>query len=646
MNTKFRQIIPRLVIAFMLVSAVYGAQPFDTKAVAAETPASDGWQVLVDDNFENESVGTKAEDQGYVVYKPMLEEGNTGGLEGDAYVAKAPGKSGNSLYVYDDFNSVSNVAYRNTTRVVKTFEKQEGVVVAEVSFMQPGPQFERAKVLNLLSSSGDYIARITADPAQAKFVFDAKTGPDNMYPYEPNRWYNIKLVVDIVNDQVMVYVDGNLCFSKQPTVEVRSAGTTTSEKIKQNIAMLEMLTAGGSPNPVNAFYISQIKVSAKPPAASPEAPVGLTAYPRDKEIYVEWAPSASARSNNVYVATKPDAADSEYVKVMDKYNKKFVPSDYVSITKLGTSSSSPPLENGKTYYVKITQNTRLLSKGTDTEVESPLSLSQAVAVTPNPRTTLNSASTSVIQNVYVNDTKNMSGWSVQSNLTVGSTPYGDSERTITKLPSNYIGIDWIRTSNASGAYTASDVLTTFTVRNEADVFVAVSRKTMEANLAWLSTWTKTADTIELDGGAEGFDVYKKSFAANSQVTLSKIGQSDSNGYFILVRGRSIQLNSFEFMDWNGNKITTLTSGMNATAKVEVTNNTAEQRSFVVICALYDANQRLVTYTSASVSAHAGEKRTLNTGFKVPLNISGYHAKAFIWDNLITMKPLSSSISIQ
>lgn len=116
----------------------------------------------------------------------------------------------------------------------------------------------------------------------------------------------------------------------------------------------------------------------------------------------------------------------------------------------------------------------------------------------------------------------------------------------------------IRTSNASGAYTASDVLTTFTVTNDADVFVAVSQETMEANLAWLSTWTKTADTIELGGGTEVFDLYKKSFAANSLVTLSKIGQSDSNGYFILVRGRSIQLNSFEFMDWNGNTLSALT----------------------------------------------------------------------------------------
>lgn len=644
MNKKFRPMILRLTLAVLLVSGVYGTT-FDTKALAAETPVSDGWQVLVDDNFENNSLGTKAEDQGYVVYKPMLEEGNAGGLKGDAYVAKAPGKAGNSLYVYDDHNSVSKVVYRNTTRIVKTFDKQEGVVVAEVTFMQPGPQREKAKVLNLLSSNGDYIARITADPSQAKFVFDAKTGPDNMYPYEPNRWYNIKVVVDIVNDQVMVYVDGNLCFSKQPTVEVRSAGTTTSEKIKQNIAMIELLTAGESPNPINSFYVSRIKVSAKPPAATPEAPVGLTAYPRDKEIYVEWAPSASARSNNVYVATKPDAADSEYVKVMDKYNKKFVPSDYVSITKLGTSSTSPLLENGKTYYVKITQNTRLLSKGTDTEVESPLSLSQAVAVTPNPRKALDSATTSIIQNVYVNDTKNMSGWSVQSDLAVGSTPYGDSQSTITKLSSNYTGIDWIRTSNASGSYTASDVLTTFTVTNDADVFVAVSRETMEANLAWLSTWTKTADTIELDGGAKVFDLYKKSFATNSQVTLNKIAQSDSNGYFILVRGRSIQLNSFEFIDWNGNKLSALTPGMNATAKVEVTNNTAEERSFVVICALYDANQRLVTYTSASVTAHAGQKRTLNTGFKVPQTLSGYHAKAFIWDSFITMKPLSNSISI-
>ncbi|MBP1962837.1 hypothetical protein [Paenibacillus aceris] len=646
MDKKSIQRIIRIVFVFMLIGAVYAGNSFETRALAAEPPASDGWNVLVDDNFENDPLGTHAEDHGYVVDKPMLEEGNAGNLKGDAYVAKAPGKSGNSLYVYDDFNSVSNVAYRNNTRIVKTFEKQEGVVVAEVSFMQPGPQRERTKVLNLLSSSGDYIARITADPGQGKFVFDAKTGPDNMYPYEPNRWYNIKLVVDIVNDQVMVYVDGNLSFSKQPTVEVRSAGTTTSEKIKQNVAKLEMLTAGGSPNPVNAFYISHIKVSAKPPAVSPEAPVGLSAYPRDKEIYVEWAPSASARSNNVYVATKPDAADSEYVKVIDKYNKKFVPSDYVSITKLGTASGSPPLENGKTYYVKITQNTRLLSKGTDTEIESPLSLSQAVAVTPSPRKTLDSTPTSVIQNVYVNDTKNMTGWSVQSGLSEGSVPYGDSQSTITKMPASYLGADWLRTSNASGAYTASDVLTTFTVTDDTDVIVAVSREAMEDNISWLSSWTKTGDTIELDGGTAVFHLYKRSFAANSQVTLSKIGQSDCNGYFVLVRSRSIQLNSFEFVDDSGHKLSTLTPGINATAKVEVTNNTAEDQSFVVICALYDTSNHLITYTSASVKTRSGEQRTLNTGFKVPQTISGYQAKAFIWDSFKNMKPLSNSISIQ
>ncbi|MDD9269136.1 hypothetical protein ACFPES_18990 [Paenibacillus sp. GCM10023248] len=645
MNKQSLQHIIRIMVLIAMITALYGVPPFETKAVAAEVTEDGGWQVLIDDNFENKTVGTSAEELGYAVDEPMLEAGNAGSLKGDASIAKSPGKSGNSLYVYDNFNSVSQVAYRNHTRIVKTFEKQEGVVVAEVSFMQPGPQHERTKVLNLLSSSGDYIARITADPGQQKFVFDAKTGPDNMYPYEPNRWYNIKLVADIVNDQVMVYVDGNLCFSKQPTVEVRSAGTATSEKIKQNVAMLEMLTSGESPNPINAFYVSQIKVTAKPPAISPDAPTGLTAYPRDKEIYVEWTPSASARTNNVYVATKPDAADSEYVKVIDKYNKKFVPSDYVSITKLGTSSSSPPLENGKTYYVKVTQNTRLLARGTDSEVESPLSLSQAVAVTPAPRQVLDSSASSVIQNVYVNDTKNIAGWSVQSGLKLGSLPYGDSQNTITKLPSSYVGADWIQAANASSAYTASDVLTTFTVADDTDVIVALSQETMEANIAWLSAWTKTGEVIELGGGSEVFNLYKKSFPANAQVTLSKIGQADSNGYFAIVQSRSIQLNTFEFIDWDGNPISTLTPGMKATAKVELTNNTDEQQTFVVICALYDTKHRIVTYTSASVSTRPGEKRSVHTGFKVPDQLTGYEAKAFIWDSFVNMKPLSNSITI-
>lgn len=100
------------------------------------------------------------------------------------------------------------------------------------------------------------------------------------------------------------------------------------------------------------------------------------------------------------------------------------------------------------------------------------------------------------------------------------------------------------------------------------------------------------------------------------------------------------------MDWNGNPLSTLTPGTNATAKVELTNNTDENQSFVVICALYDANHRLVTHTSASVSTRPGEKRTVNTGFKVPDSLSGYEAKAFIWDSFANMKPLANSITIQ
>jgi hypothetical protein len=625
----------------VLISVLVGGVPFESRVLAAEAPASDGWNVLIDNNFDNYSTGTNAETIGYNVYKPMYEQGNARSLQGDAYVAQAPGGTGNSLYVYDNYNSVSEVVYSNNTRIVRTFAKQEGIVVAEVSFMQPGPQRERTKVLNLLSSNGDYIARITADPGQEKFVFDAKTGPDNMYPYETNKWYNIKLVVDIVNDQVMVYVDGNLCFSKQPTVEVRSAGTTASEKIKQNIAMLEIITAGGSPNPINSLFVDNIKVYAKPPAESAVAPSGVKAYPRDKEIYVEWIPSASYRTNNVYVATKPNATDSEYVKVIDRYNKKFVPNDYVSFTKLGTASSSPPVENGKTYYVKVTQNTRLLARGSDSEVESPLSLSQPVEVTPGVKIALDSTASSVIKNVYVNDTANIFNWSVQNNLAEGSMPYGDTSSVITKLPASYAGADWIKTANASNAYTGSEVLTTFNLTDDADVIVAVSRKTLDANKSWLSSWTKTGEAIELDSGAAIFDLYKKSFRGNTEVALSKIGQTDCNGYFVIVKGRSLS-----FTDSNGNQVSKLSPGMDINAKVELTNNTTEAQSFVVICALYNDKNSMVNYTNMSVVMGAGEKKTVYTGIKVPPDSSGYRVKAFLWDSLKAMNPLSSSITLQ
>ncbi|WP_156043310.1 hypothetical protein [Paenibacillus sp. UNC451MF] len=526
-------------IWMVLLAVVVGSLPIEKRIQAAENQAD--WNVLIDDSFEGYSMGTKADTVGYSVYRPMIEPGNAGVLKGDATVVELPGKSEKGLYVYDNYNSVNEAVYRNYTSVVRTFDKQEGIVKAEISFMQPGPKRERTKVLNLLSSDGDYIARITADPGQEQFVFDSKTGPDNMYPYELNRWYDITLIVDIVNDQVLVYVDGNLCFSKAPTVEVRSDGTTTSEKIRQNIAMLEMVTAGGSPNPVNAFYVDHIKVSSKPPAVKALAPTDVRAYPRDKEIYVEWPPLASARSNNVYVATKPDAKDEEYVKAVSKYNKRNMPNDYVSINKIGSDS----IQNGKTYYVKVTQNTRLLANNSDTEVESALRESKAVAVTPVARIGLNSPASSVIDTVYVNDTKNIASWSIQSNLIQGSHPFGDTSNVITKLPEGYVGLDWVQTASASNAYSSTEELASFVLVDDADVFVAVNRKTLAASLAWFSAWKLTGDVIELDGGAEVLDIYQQTYAAQSEVSLGKIGQKNGTGYFILVKGRSIRLDILE-----------------------------------------------------------------------------------------------------
>lgn len=651
MTKRLGKRIKRTVTWFTCTALVLGAfaalaPPGIASAAEAGPEPGDGWHMLIDDGFDEAAEGTNAETLGYTVFKPMRESGNSGGLEGDAYVVPTPNGAGNSLYMYDNHRSVGDAIYRNHTRIVKTFAPQEGIVIAEVSFMQPGPQRETAKVLNLLSDKGDYIARITADAGTGNFVFDAKTGPDNIAPYRLNEWYDIKVVVDIVNDQVMVYVDGRLSMSRNAIVEVRSEGNTTSEKIRQNIAMLELLTAGGSPNAVSGMYVDNIKVYAKPAAASPAPPTGIVTYPRDGEIYVEWTPEPSARSYNVYVAERPDADDSEYVKVANKYNKKYVPKDYVSFNKLGTSSSSPPIQNGKTYYVKVTQNTRLLSTGTDSEVESALSLSQPVTVTPAAFQPLPGAAQSVIENVYVYDSKHAADWSIQRNLGTGSAPYGDAQDTIASLPSAYEGADWIRTADASAGYTASASLASFSVAGSADVIVAVSKSTLEGNRAWLSSWTRTGETIALAGDAETYELYKKPFPAGSEVALGRIGQADARGYFVIVKERSLLSSPLIFTDADGRKVTQLIPGTETSARAELLNDTAEEQPVVLIVALYDEQQRMVDYSSASVRMAPGGRTTLHAGIKLPDNAAGYRLKAFLWDGWDTMRPLSDAIELE
>jgi hypothetical protein len=112
-------------------------------------------------------------------------------------------------------------------------------------------------------------------------------------------------------------------------------------------------------------------------------------------------------------------------------------------------------------------------------------------------------------------------------MDTGDQPYPDSKTTISSLPSNLYGAEWLRmvSSNQSGTLS-------FKVNTDADVYIA-----LDANILQKPDWmqacedTKTTMQTDADGG-HMFKVYTRHFIAGSTVQLG------ANG---IAKGQSTQM---------------------------------------------------------------------------------------------------------
>lgn len=96
-------------------------------------------------------------------------------------------------------------------------------------------------------------------------------------------------------------------------------------------------------------------------------------------------------------------------------------------------------------------------------------------------------------------------------------------------------------------------------------------------------------------------------------------------------------------------MTELEPGNVLDARVTVTNYKSVEDSVICIVALYDENNRMVTVSYISKYIPVGKTEQLSAGFKLPLDVTGYTARAFVWDGTTLkdskMHPLSRVISL-
>ncbi|WP_422784920.1 dockerin type I domain-containing protein [Ruminiclostridium josui] len=130
-------------------------------------------------------------------------------------------------------------------------------------------------------------------------------------------------------------------------------------------------------------------------------------------------------------------------------------------------------------------------------------------------------------------------WSIQSNLQVGDSIYGDRTFKFVQIPQSLIGSEWIRTACDSKLYASDEA--SFTAKSDITVYVALDTRVTNIP-AWLGNWTKTGESLNSDN-ALTYNIYKKDFTAGSSVILGTNGASSSVvNYTVIVKPKSTIIN--------------------------------------------------------------------------------------------------------
>jgi len=85
------------------------------------------------------------------------------------------------------------------------------------------------------------------------------------------------------------------------------------------------------------------------------------------------------------------------------------------------------------------------------------------------------------------------------------------------------------------------------------------------------------------------------------------------------------------------------------ASAVIRNNDAESKQVLLIVALYDSDNRMVNVSYLAKEVAAGATENFHAGFKLPSDVTGYKAKAFVWEGesltSTNMKPVSNVVEI-
>ncbi|MDR0306721.1 MAG: T9SS type A sorting domain-containing protein [Chitinispirillales bacterium] len=151
-----------------------------------------------------------------------------------------------------------------------------------------------------------------------------------------------------------------------------------------------------------------------------------------------------------------------------------------------------------------------------------------------------------IDSLILFDVQNAASWSVQNSLTSSTAAFGDRvgdrEHTITSVPAQLSGAEWVRTAMETRTRTAPAAIAQFKMKKAGTVYIAYEDR-VTTKPEWLASggFTSTTQTMtvtESGGTARTFTIYSHAFTQGQTVTLgvnSNDGLTQSMMYLVAVR---------------------------------------------------------------------------------------------------------------
>jgi len=130
---------------------------------------------------------------------------------------------------------------------------------------------------------------------------------------------------------------------------------------------------------------------------------------------------------------------------------------------------------------------------------------------------------------------NASHWFEQANLQAGVQMYGEKDVTVSSLPEELSGADWIQTAYGSKYFDRYYVICSFKLKADADLFI-IHNDEIRSKPLWLSDYRKTNGKV-ISSERDTFSIYKRRAKAGELVLLRRNATSrrESNMYIVAVQ---------------------------------------------------------------------------------------------------------------